>query len=233
MAAELEPRARQAARGSRRDPAGRWGPEWPLPKPAGWGRQGCPFWVRSLSGWARSPVRGDAAGATGGRARGKRAGLSFVRGFARCGGGSPCGSLLSPSRGGAFPPAGGARGVGLPSRAAGARAPCPNRAEAPPSGPRPPILSAAPSLSAPVALCPALARAPPPPSSPGFSSSRSGLPGGLPGRGGAAARKGRRAARQPRTSSERRARGAREQGSAPRGPSGAFCSQPEVSMPGP
>lgn len=73
----------QAARRSQRDPADRWGPEWPLPEPAGCGRRGRPFWVLSPLGWVGSPAGRDAEGAPGGRASGRRAGLSFVRGFAR------------------------------------------------------------------------------------------------------------------------------------------------------
>lgn len=110
-----------------------------------------------------------------------------------------------------------------------------NRAEAPPSLPRPPILSAAYSLSARVAHFPC-----PPPGlrlrpPPLGSASRSRASRGAARAGRCGAGRGR-AARQPSTSSERRAsglRGAREEGSPPPGPSGAFCSQPEVCMPGP
>lgn len=249
LVVELEPRAMRAARGNRRDPAGRWGPERPLPEPAGCGEAGAPLWVRSPLGWARSPAGRDAGWGgrgrrQGGRARGKRAGLSFVRGFARRGRASrgyrP--PPLALSGGGALPRALGRGGRGLcePSGwSPGFLAP--NRAEAPPPPPRPPILSAAPFPSARVApfpcprrgsasaLLPLALRV----ALPGFQG---GCPGGA-GRGGAAARgRGRRAARQPSTCSERRVSGplcVREEGSPPPGPSGAFCSQPEVCMPGP
>lgn len=237
----------RAARRSRRNPAGRCGPERPLPEPAGCGEAGTPLWVRSSLGWARSPAGPDAAGAAGGRARGRRAGLSFVRGFARRGRASrgyrpPPLALLG---GGALPRALGRGGRGL-GEASGWRPDslAPNRAEAPPPPPRPPILSAAPSLSAWVAPFPCSRRGSASASAllplalrvalPGFQG---GCPGGAARRGGAAARgRGRRAARQPSTCSERRASGplcAREEGSPPPGPSGAFCSQPEVCMPGP
>lgn len=183
----------RAARRSRRNPAGRCGPERPLPEPAGCGEAGTPLWVRSSLGWARSPAGPDAAGAAGGRARGRRAGLSFVRGFARRGRASrgyrpPPLALLG---GGALPRALGRGGRGL-GEASGWRPDslAPNRAEAPPPPPRPPILSAAPSLSAWVApfpcsrggsasaLLPLALRV----ALPGFQG---GCPGGAARRGGA------------------------------------------------
>lgn len=163
--------------------------------------------------WELSPAGWDPTGATGGLTGRRRAGLSFVRGFARRGRDSRSAApFLSLSRGRGFPSGLGARGmrggVGLLSRAPGVLAQ--NRAEAPPSVPRSPILSAAPSLSARVAPFPCLRRGSASALLPwALCFALPGFQGGCPG--GAARRcgKGERAARQPNTSSEQRASGPR------------------------
>lgn len=169
----------RAARRSRRKPAGRCGPERPLPEPAGCEEAGAPLWVRSSLGWARSPAGPDAAGAegaAGGRARGRGRGFPLsgdLRGAAEPRAGTA--PLLSPSRGaGLSLGPWGAVGVGLVRRAAGARTPWPRTARKRrpcrlglQSSPRPPPspLGSLPFLAPAAAL--------PPPSSPWLSASRS------------------------------------------------------------
>lgn len=173
---------------------------------------------------------------------GKRAGLSFVRGFARYGVDS-CGAapLLSPSRGRGFPSSRGARGAWA-ACACWAERPAPGL----PRSERRRSPSFAASASNPLRrrplplrfgslFFPAPAPAPPPPSSPGRSASCSLASRGAAraGRGGAAAREGGEERPASPALQQRRAYGAGEEGSPPPGPSEAFCSQPEVCTPGP
>lgn len=147
--------------------------------------------------------------------------------------------LLSPSReAGLSLRPGGVGRVGLLSPGLAPGFPPRNLVEAPPSVPRPPIVSAIPSLSARVAPFPC-----PRPGSasallpwalhlvlPGFQG---GCPGGVARQEGGGERPASPALPASGESGERAASSAREEGSPPPGPSGAFCSQAEVCMPGP
>lgn len=151
------------------------------------------MWVRFL--WVRSPVGWEPRGGCGGWTNGRRAGLSFVRGFARRGPRlarvplpAHClrGAGLSLRPGGArlsLPPGGwggrGRGGRGPPSPAADPGLSLPEPRRSPSFGASASNPSAAPSL-------PLLAPAPPPPSSPCSPRSAPRRPGGLPRRGGAA-----------------------------------------------
>lgn len=196
LVAELEPRAIQAAHHTAL-PCQQMGPRVALAIPADWRWRGRPFWIRLPLGWALSPMDWNKAGAGGGRASGRRAGLSFVRGFARLGRYS-----TRPLRGRGFPFGPGARWAWA-SETSGWRLGSlgPNPAEAPPSAARPPIISA---VSSDRSFSPATPPVGPAPSAPWLSAPRAPLLlGGLPGRGGGGAGRERRAARQPSTSSER------------------------------
>lgn len=158
-------------------------------------RRGRLLWVRFF--WVRSPLGWEPRGGCGGWTNGRRAGLSFVRGFARRGPRlarvplpAHClrGAGLSLRPGGArlsLPPGGwggrGRGGRGPPSPAADPGLSLPEPRRSPSFGASASNPSAAPSL-------PLLAPAPPPPSSPCSPRSAPRRPGGLPRRGGAARR---------------------------------------------
>lgn len=189
LAAALDPRALRAAHCSQRDPDSRWGPEWPLPGPAGSGEAGAPLLGPFALGLGGEPGGSERGGGGG-------AGPPFVRGFARRGRASlRCRSPLGLGGRGSRPGPRGAVGVGFGSRAAGAGGPSLVRS---PWKPLPRWLGLQ-------------SRRPPPPSRGSFlpaappSSRRlcaeraarglGGCPGGAGGGGGAGS--GRRAAASP------------------------------------
>lgn len=225
---ELYVRATQAAHHRGREPGGRRGLVWPWLS----GRRGRLRRVCSPLGWAgwnAARRRRRGAGPAG-----WKAGLSFVRGFARRGAPlpRPLGAVPSPRALGR-----GGRGLGeASSRAPGLPGPAPRRAEAPPSRlglqSSPPLRRLGLGSAESPAAGPGLRLHPPPLA---LRVLRPGFQEGVSRRGGAA-RRGAGGGEPPASpalpAGERTAR--REAGGrSPPGPSGAFCSQPEVCLPGP